>query len=64
MSFEPLFATTATLVAVLIAIEDGVVPTAVDEEAEGVDVGGCTARFTTAIDPLVEPAALFVTLMG
>jgi hypothetical protein len=64
MSFEALFATTATPAAVSIAIEDGVVPTGVDEEDEGMDAGGCTARFTTAIDPLVEPGTLFVTLMG
>jgi hypothetical protein len=64
MSFEALFATTATPAAVSIAIEDGVVPTGVDEEAEGAGGEGCTARFTTAIDPLVEPGTLFVTLIG
>lgn len=64
MSFEALFATTAIPLAVSIATEEGVVPTGAAEDDVGADAGGCTARFTTAIDPLGEPATLFVTLIG
>ena len=52
--------------AVLIATDDGIVPTAA-VEGEPIGAGavvGCTARLRAAKDPFVEPVTVFVTVMG
>lgn len=50
--------------AVLIAIDAGAAPTAIEVGTRAEEREGCTEKLTAAIEPLAEPSVLFVAVMG